>query len=129
MVHAPAEVHIVMIDVVVHDVVGLVANYLPARVMARSCFHQILHHVTKVLVVRRVSGAAAVLNEHYQLTQMMCGYIENACVADKWTPAPNLAQAIISHLHQKKVSYYQLSARSHLPGCLSYPFFLVVVLL
>ncbi len=107
VVHAPAEVHIVMIDVaavvvVVHDVVGLVANYLPARVMARSCFHQILHHVTKVLVVRGVSGAAAVLNEHYQLTQVMCGYIENACVADKWTPAPNLAQAVISHLNQKQ---------------------------
>ncbi len=120
-----------MVDVavvVVHDFVGLVANYLPARVMARSCFQQTLHHVTKVLVVLVVSGAAVVLDNHYQLTQMMlCGCIENACVAGKQTPVRVLAQAV-SHLKKKSESC-QPSAPSHLPGCLSCPFFLMVVLL
>ncbi len=126
-VHAPVVVHIVMIDVAV----GLAAaNYLPVRVMAHSCFHQIFHHETTTLVVRGVSGVVvAAQNEHYQLAQMMCGYyyIENACSADKLTPAPKLAHEIICHLHQKKVSYYQLIAHPHLPGCLPCPIFLLLV--
>ncbi len=51
--------------VVVHDFVGLVANYLPARVMARSCFQQTLrHHATNILVAFVAQVADVDLDNH-----------------------------------------------------------------
>ncbi len=64
-------VHIVV--VVVHDFVGLAANYFLARVMVRSYFPQVFHNEAKVLVVLATFGAGppVLLHKYYQVAQMM----------------------------------------------------------